>query len=260
MRYLTAVLEEKEVEWTGISLRMVRIKLITGPSKLERSLWDWYARKEKIRTLGEVSELDGTFNIRKIVTGRQAALNLLGVAQVVTWLASVCITHVKLTQISGWEWINGKPVGAKWSLPNMEWSLMLWPLESLSVTLNRNWQVDSTLEDWSKRWRLLWKGAALTSHKVWMWRILQQGLRTLKLASKWGVSDGICPWCHLDTESMDHLMWDCNRIRSRIAWLSEVIMGTAASFHTLLQSFSGAFGYSEKGGSDVGHPEGGWGV
>ncbi|KAL3679627.1 hypothetical protein R1sor_022583 [Riccia sorocarpa] len=40
MRYISDLLDGKELEWMWIAERMLRIKLITGPSKLERLHWD----------------------------------------------------------------------------------------------------------------------------------------------------------------------------------------------------------------------------
>ncbi|KAL2609454.1 hypothetical protein R1flu_028027 [Riccia fluitans] len=39
MRYVTAILDGRNVEWIWIAKRMMRIKLLTGPCKQERKLW-----------------------------------------------------------------------------------------------------------------------------------------------------------------------------------------------------------------------------
>ncbi|KAL3687528.1 hypothetical protein R1sor_013837 [Riccia sorocarpa] len=40
MRYLTAILDGKVPEWAVMVKRMIRIKLITGPNKVERKQWE----------------------------------------------------------------------------------------------------------------------------------------------------------------------------------------------------------------------------
>ncbi|KAL3695493.1 hypothetical protein R1sor_009569 [Riccia sorocarpa] len=156
--------------------------------------------------------------------------------QVESWLASVLLSDKKLWQIDGWFWRSGKEVTRGWRLPNKDWTRLWWLDDPQYTDISVHWNITADGDEWKQRWLRLWKGKALPRHKVWLWRLLQQGLPTLERASKWGFSDGRCAWCNLDTESVEHVVWECSRLHSRTQWLTEVLMGSEFSTPTFIQT------------------------
>ncbi|KAL3692039.1 hypothetical protein R1sor_005690 [Riccia sorocarpa] len=145
-------------------------------------------------------------------------------AQIWEWLNSITLMECPLHHCAGWRWIEGRRVRTKWQMPNSEWLQLIAGQVNLYNGISSHWEVEAAPEDWKKRWRLLWKGCALMGQRVWMWRIIQQGLPTLERAEKWGVTSGICKWCLATVETMKHLMWSCSRLRTRVQWISMNIL------------------------------------
>ncbi|KAL2609455.1 hypothetical protein R1flu_028028 [Riccia fluitans] len=112
---------------------------------------------------------------------------------------------------------------------------MLYSRSPSVESLNRHWRVGQNDDIWRSRWRLLWAGKALMKHRTWIWRLMQLGLLMCEWADKWEKSNGKCPWCSGEKESLAHLVWECRKNRNRVSWLSEICVGDSFSTPTFLQ-------------------------
>lgn len=73
----------------------------------------------------------------------------------------------------------------------------------------KNWR-ESTKDQWKKRWKRLWAAFAPTRYKIFIWRILREGLYTLDDANRIHDSDPRCMRCAKNyREDCRHLFWDC---------------------------------------------------
>ncbi|KAL3683949.1 hypothetical protein R1sor_001971 [Riccia sorocarpa] len=111
-------------------------------------------------------------------------------------------------------------------------------LMQIEVSFNKlscKWSVEEDDSKWFKRWENLWGGSSLMWHKVWIWKIIQNGLPTGERAAKWGVTDGVCPFCS-QQESMIHLFWDCRRVQNRVHWMKQMITGGEEEEVTMMEA------------------------
>ncbi|KAL3694439.1 hypothetical protein R1sor_008090 [Riccia sorocarpa] len=141
------------------------------------------------------------------------------------WLMQIEVIPRGLAKMTEWEWRGKGPVGEKWSKQNGFWTQILWKKEQVSFNkLTWKWSVEEDDMKWFRRWENLWGGSSLMRHKVWLWKIIQNGLPTGERAAKWGVTDGVCPFCS-QQESIIHLFWECRRIQNRVQWMKQMITG-----------------------------------
>ncbi|KAL3699503.1 hypothetical protein R1sor_017525 [Riccia sorocarpa] len=206
---------------------------VTGFQQIEK-----LAKQQKAVTLSDVHSEEDGIDVWRFVEEGQITPELREVGQ---WLASIQIQDCKLENVAGWCWEGGQVVHSKWKLSNAEWTKLKWACFPTYEGLSRNWEIDSDNESWNKRWKLLWGGASLISHRVCIWRLLQQGLPTLERARKWGVSDGFCKWCAREAETVKHVIWGCCRLRSRVQWLSELVLGDRWGSPTFIQILDKCF-------------------
>ncbi|KAL3677562.1 hypothetical protein R1sor_027510 [Riccia sorocarpa] len=81
--------------------------------------------------------------------------------------------------------------------------------------LNRKWGLQDNDRQWAKRFTGFWKSLLPAKEKVWVWKILNQGLPTLERACKWGHGDGTCARCGTAQETIRHLLWECGKAREK---------------------------------------------
>ncbi|KAL3689242.1 hypothetical protein R1sor_015551 [Riccia sorocarpa] len=295
MRYATAILEDKEVEWVWICKRWIRYKLISGTHTRDRKLWScsdamllldamripeaptvdrilqgWFGMKKKLRldgdtlelpenvTIGalksiwklrgrnhtgewakiekkargqkvlqlrDLKEVDSTMNWGKILDGVQAETREGDEEESAKcWLRQTKVVSTTLVRCTGWVWCDGHEVGKTWNRANRDWSKLIWKDDFQFKELRRVWR-EVSVAKWRWRFKMLWEGSGLLKHKMWMWRILQEGLPTLERALKWQVSDGVCQACNEATETISHLFWECRRITDRVEWIKQFIVG-----------------------------------
>ncbi|KAL3692468.1 hypothetical protein R1sor_006119 [Riccia sorocarpa] len=171
-----------------------RISVIMGkPDDVEFRRIEETARKQKITQLKDVCSLNKDILVPQLCVDDTIMRPITwSGAQIREWLSSIKLTVTPLHHCASWLWLEGRRVGTKWQLPNSEWLKLIAGQVNLYNGISRHWEVEAEREEWRKRWHLLWKGCALMVHRVWMWRIAQQGLPTLERAEKWGVTSGIC--------------------------------------------------------------------
>ncbi|KAL2609862.1 hypothetical protein R1flu_028435 [Riccia fluitans] len=163
------------------------------------------AKKLGAVKVGDVSKEEWVQEIDVIRTGETWVGNVEAGAFVFRWLLRAQITVRPLQQVAGWVWQPDILVGERWELPNRIWLRMLYARSPSVEGLNRHWRVEQNDVIWRNRWRLLWAGKALMKHRTWIWRLLQLGFPTCERAEKWEKSDGKCPWCRGEKESIAHL-------------------------------------------------------
>jgi hypothetical protein len=66
-----------------------------------------------------------------------------------------------------------------------------------------------------KLWRSLWSVAMPNNIKVFAWRVLHNALPTMANLEKRKIIDNPwCPQCGLQSETLNHALWECDEIRS----------------------------------------------
>ncbi|KAL3700228.1 hypothetical protein R1sor_018250 [Riccia sorocarpa] len=304
MWHIFALLENRESDWICMILRMIRIKLITGVQKVERSQWEsrdalllldslripeaptvdrllqqWFVVKKKLRLSPTHSGIRGSLPVASLryigklmglshdqeftrlnKVSRNLHISMIGECQrlctvvsrewwrlrlgcteeerqadesFLSWVADIQVAETSLAEMIGWEWNGGWEVRGGWTKEATAWSnLLMKPQDNFQC---HSWEVLDTDEVWKERWRLLWQEGSLVKHKTWIWKTLLRGFPTLDRLAKWGMSNGRCMLCQQEGETLEHLMWNCGNLRSRVYWISEVILGPEIGNHSMLQ-------------------------
>ncbi|KAL3695509.1 hypothetical protein R1sor_009585 [Riccia sorocarpa] len=223
-------LDREQVE-LPTSLPIQSLKWIWGLQGRSNSAgFSWLeqeARKGKVRTVGEMQ------NARAAGAGITQIL-MFKFPELHKWVESIQGVQTRLINLEGWYWRTGWRVAAGWRPSVREWMELMNPEGVPYTGLSRKWQVRYDEGDWRRRWQRLWQGRCTLRQKIWMWRMLQDGFPTLERAEKWGVSDGIFGWCEREKESMEHIIWGCCRIRERVAWMAEVLIGPTRGFPSFM--------------------------
>ncbi|KAL3690752.1 hypothetical protein R1sor_004403 [Riccia sorocarpa] len=296
MRYATAILEDRQVEWVWICKRWIRFKLISGSFQRERRRWScqdamllmeglrlpeaptvhrilqgWFttkkilrcskdafelpreltigalkyiwrlqdkenstvwpkieeaARHQKVCQLKEIVNEDNSLNINLITPRKELqGSDLTSWGAIKEWLSLISTTDDALHRSPGWTWKEGSEVGSSWHNENRFWSSLIWQEAVSFEYLNRTWECTDSNDVWKRRWKLLWGGSSLLKHKVWVWRLIHEGLPTSKRAEKWGVSDGRCQICNEGQETVEHVVWGCRGIADRVSWFTKLLVG-----------------------------------
>lgn len=89
--------------------------------------------------------------------------------------------------------------------PNRVWAKHIFIAKDDYSTINRRWNWIGAQENWKAYWKKLWRGWALATSRMLIWRIVQHGFATNHKAKKWNVNDGACPRCDLHQETINHL-------------------------------------------------------
>ncbi|KAL3698681.1 hypothetical protein R1sor_012757 [Riccia sorocarpa] len=150
------------------------------------------------------------------------------------WLSNLRTGPGTLKEISGWTWGQIGQCLPGWRQPNAIWSKLIWEKTPTFKGLSSRWGVPVDTEEWRLRWNRLWGEGSLLKHKLWFWRILNRGFPTLSRAKHWGVSDGVCQLCTEEVETVNHLFWDCRKLRDHVEWIA-LSIGTDDRHQTLLQ-------------------------
>ncbi|KAL3675173.1 hypothetical protein R1sor_025121 [Riccia sorocarpa] len=116
-------------------------------------------------------------------------------------------------EADGWSWGDDTAMGSEaWNQPTAKWGQLLYSCKDNDhIKLNDRWDSRDGLLDWKERWSQLWDGAANTRTKIRIWRYLRQGYFTNVKAKDWGIGDGSCSRCQLETETFLHaemIHWD----------------------------------------------------
>ncbi|KAL3697159.1 hypothetical protein R1sor_011235 [Riccia sorocarpa] len=306
MRHLSDMLEGEGPEWVLMARRMVAVKLLTGPHKLERKwskpgeallllpalrvpkaptldklLLVWFTMKKRLRfsrepgilpaglpmlclkTLWKIAgeESYDEFKSLEAVARRNKYKVLADIREeggslssdvlqnawpkppgmteerrrIREWLSRVQIVDCSLLQVPGWFWKHPTQDVVGWKHSAKFWTELQWEMTKSYKGLSRRWEEPTCPVIWDKRWRSVWNDPIPFRQKIWFWRLLNLGVITGDWAAKWRVSDGGCERCQSAKETLEHLLWDCLRVRRRAEWVSNVIMGDGIGKPSFLQ-------------------------
>ncbi|KAL3675635.1 hypothetical protein R1sor_025583 [Riccia sorocarpa] len=156
-------------------------------------------------------------------------------SEVCQWLIGTTIVDKSLTQTQGWSWGDDGKEYSGWKHTAKFWTTLQWGQTRSFKGLSDRWQEQRDPAAWLKRWKSLWDGPTLFKQKIWIWRILNQGIFTASRAEKWKVADGVCPRCRMEKETVEHLFWECQKVRDRSEWVAAAVMGQQVGKPSLLQ-------------------------
>ncbi|KAL3699858.1 hypothetical protein R1sor_017880 [Riccia sorocarpa] len=204
MRQLTGIIDSGSVrsgKELGL-LRKMRICNLEQVMEVSRSRgWSRQLRHEGIypedETLRQLEELEEWCKLQRVV-------------------------QKGILELEGWRWAT-EETEFKWRRSTHEWRKLISKKVDFSEKMEEKWQHQSQLLNWSQRWNLLWSAPIAYRRKVWLWRILQRGLFTNACAAEMGLQDGSCKSCVETMETVEHVLWDCRRIRNRKEQLNWVI-------------------------------------
>ncbi|KAL3676157.1 hypothetical protein R1sor_026105 [Riccia sorocarpa] len=195
------------------------------------------ARANRLITLKDVCQEDRKLDLSLLLTWPRAGQGQAVLDPSVShWLINVRVGDRSLSEIDGWQWSNGKEVTQGLCQATSHWMGLQQRKNPVHKKPSKWWGVPAIPSDWSRRWRQLWQGASLNRHKLWVWKIVHFGLLTLARTEVWGVTDGTCLMCQSGTETMEHLLWDCRRLRERQAWIVETLQIQEIGRLTLFQA------------------------
>ncbi|KAL3684545.1 hypothetical protein R1sor_002567 [Riccia sorocarpa] len=202
---------------------------VVGPDKENSTVWpkiEEAARHQKVSQLKEIVNEDNSLNINLITPRKELqGSDLTSWDAIKEWLSLISTTDDALHRSPGWTWKEGSEVGSSWHNENRFWSSLIWQEAVSFEYLNRTWECTDSNDVWKRRWKLLWGGSSLLKHKVWVWRLIHEGLPTSKRAEKWGVSDGRCQICNEGQETVEHVVWGCRGIVDRVSWFTKLLVG-----------------------------------
>jgi hypothetical protein len=95
---------------------------------------------------------------------------------------------------------GNRPAGGFFSLQQKS-----LPLPSFHNGLNAIWEVQMDESEWRLFWNALWTSDLTTKAKVFIWRVIAQGLFTGSWALKIPIGDGNCAACLGIVETIPHL-------------------------------------------------------
>ncbi|KAL3682891.1 hypothetical protein R1sor_000913 [Riccia sorocarpa] len=72
-------------------------------------------------------------------------------------------------------------------------------------------------------WRYLWRSDSYFRSKIQIWRLVNSGFFINPRAYAMGLGDGLCKWCQLLTETLDHMFWRCRTLRRQKCALVDLI-------------------------------------
>ncbi|KAL3677115.1 hypothetical protein R1sor_027063 [Riccia sorocarpa] len=272
IRHVTDLLEgdHEGPEWVLIARRMIAVKLLNGPNKLERKWWKngeallllsvlrlpeapildkllkvWFEMKKQLfysrdpgilpvglpilslKTLWSLSGQENTRQFKPIeMVARRNKYNIMG---------DICDEEGRIRA----QFLEEVQLSSS----TQDGEARKWEQEKSFKGLSRRWDEHVDSELWRIRWREVWEGPILFTQKMWLWRILNIGVITGDWAAKWGVADGTCIRCNLAKEPLEHLLWDCQKVRGQAEWLSHVIMGAGIGKPSFLQVVDHALSY-----------------
>lgn len=100
------------------------------------------------------------------------------------------------------------------ALPNIRRYHLLWPSGFNSDQLNRLGNCTLSELEWVDIWFSLWTSDLTYQAKIFLWRILANGLFSGARAAKTGIASGECLLCPGAVESLSHIFSECTFARS----------------------------------------------
>ncbi|KAL3700396.1 hypothetical protein R1sor_018418 [Riccia sorocarpa] len=130
------------------------------------------------------------------------------------WCSSQRLARKDIRELECWYWEVGSGE-FQWQKTTREWRHLFAKEADFSSMMEERWQGQSQQIGWPQRWQLLWAAPIPYRRKIWMWRTLQRGFFTLKRAADMGLHDGNCDRCPTYQETVEHIIWDCQKTEGR---------------------------------------------
>ncbi|KAL3675262.1 hypothetical protein R1sor_025210 [Riccia sorocarpa] len=223
MRYVSAILDGKETEWVWVAKRILQIKLLIGPSKLERKHWD-IGTALLLLNSWKVSETPTLDRICQSWFKQKKRLRLSNPEMLPEELPIVSLKLI-------WQ-MMGRPISEEFR--RLERGAKAQGVRQLRELKMQDGSVDlqklATLDP-----------GGFQEIRVWL-QTLQITDVPLSLVpgwewiERWGVADGSCPWCLEARETLEHMFWSCRRIQERVEWLKELLADLDDEPNSLLQA------------------------
>ncbi|KAL3691098.1 hypothetical protein R1sor_004749 [Riccia sorocarpa] len=84
-----------------------------------------------------------------------------------------------------WFWKPRTKRFTGWIHTSSVWKMLVSPEEMDDGGLNLKWNQTDTPQQWKKRWRRLWRSQIQSKDKMWIWKLIRQGIPSLQRAMKW---------------------------------------------------------------------------
>ncbi|KAL3681085.1 hypothetical protein R1sor_024041 [Riccia sorocarpa] len=108
-----------------------------------------------------------------------------------------------------WQWEPGANPYPGWTLPTKIWKCLFKGTEDFSASLNHKWSREDSPRRWKKRLSKIWKSFLPPRDKIWLWKLIQQGVPTAERVAKWRRMTDRCARCNQERETMTHLFVSC---------------------------------------------------
>ncbi|KAL3699430.1 hypothetical protein R1sor_017452 [Riccia sorocarpa] len=258
MRHAVDILNGEEIEWVWFRMKK-RLHFLLEEEELPidlpipslKQLWclsgrqlhadframEGMARNHHIKCLRD----NGSVNLEHLAKLFPSGGNVRdSESEVCRWLMRIKIVEKPLTLVPGWRWVDSTKEYKGWKHSAKFWTDLQWGVPRSFKGLSGRWQERRNPEAWWKRWEFLWEGPSLFKQKIWIWRILNRAVMTASRAEKWKVADGVCPRCNIEKENVEHLFWECQKVRDRAEWVAAAVMGHQVGKPSLLQVLDAA--------------------
>jgi hypothetical protein len=129
---------------------------------------------------------------------------------------SVGLLHADLERPANlWRWSDkAEDKLDAFLLSNKRVYLFLLPQDFTHNRLKAIWEAELDEGEWRKFWHALWTSDLTTKGKVFLWRVISQGLFTGSRALKIPIGDGCCLQCPGIIETIPHTFQNCTRSHS----------------------------------------------
>ncbi|KAL3691963.1 hypothetical protein R1sor_005614 [Riccia sorocarpa] len=167
------------------------------------------------------------------------------------WCKIIQLSNNSLQQSTSWRWRGAHSNWKGWRHSSKFWGDLLKQDQAVE-DLTCKWPTMGSLGTWKQKWQLLWSPGGSQRAKLWIWRVLHRVFFTGSRAAQMQVVEGTCTHCELEVETVIHLFWSCEVVKSLWKNLDDLTNTGGASFRirdTLLAIIDEALQTKRSGGT-----------
>ncbi|KAL3677441.1 hypothetical protein R1sor_027389 [Riccia sorocarpa] len=222
--------QRERMQWSvQESMILLPLTKVDGSPTLSRILYIWYKVRKRLGWTSSGSEIGRTLTVtqalilknleQQVGVREEDILRVLEEEEV--WLQRHQMEDKSIMELKGWKW-GGEGGEFKWFRSTREWILFLGQQKSFSDVMDEKWNQQSNLLTWKQRWGNLWDATLTYRRKIWMWKLMQRGYFTNSRAAEMGHPGGECRSCGTDSETIEHVFWECRRLQRRLGRLLNI--------------------------------------
>ncbi|KAL3697982.1 hypothetical protein R1sor_012058 [Riccia sorocarpa] len=226
------LIQDTEEEWVLTAEQVIKSVRWRGARAADRDSWN----RQEILLLGGPKRIPHAPTVTGIASPEDDLVFRIGLS------ANTGDRDVIPIHDLEWYWKPKIKHFKGWIHTSAVWKLIASPVEMEDETLNLKWNRTDTPRQWKKRWRRLWRSQIQSKDKIWVWKLIRQGIPSLQRAMKWSNGNGLCMRCGETEENVSHIFTECWKAREKWTQLAEKVRRrnwtptTGSTFIDLLDS------------------------